>query len=134
MIQPRLEADGEVSVDMGNAVARRWSERLNVQGRHVEVTILSMGNPHAVQVVPDVASAPVTAQGPLIETHPRFPNRVNAGYMQVLDRHAHRAARLGARRGRDALVRHRRLRRGGRRHLARAARFAGEGAKRAAAR
>ena len=51
------------------------------------MTILSIGNPHAVQVVPDVASAPVTTQGPQLETHPRFPNRVNAGYMQVLDRH-----------------------------------------------
>jgi diaminopimelate epimerase len=40
-----------------------------------------------VQIVPDVASAPVTTQGPQIETHPRFPNRVNAGYLQVLDRH-----------------------------------------------
>jgi diaminopimelate epimerase len=58
-----------------------------VQGRHLDVTILSMGNPHAVQIVPDVASAPVTAQGPQIETHPRFPNRANAGYLQVLDRH-----------------------------------------------
>jgi len=87
MIQPRLEADGEVSVDMGTP-SRPVDERLNVQGRHVEVTILSMGNPHAVQVVPDVASAPVAAQGPSIETHPRFPDRVNAGYLQVLDRHS----------------------------------------------
>ena len=84
-IQPRLEADGEVSVDMGRPSAPAV-ERLNVQGRHVEVTILSIGNPHAVQVVPDVASAPVTTQGPQIEIHPRFPNRVNAGYMQVLER------------------------------------------------
>jgi diaminopimelate epimerase len=84
-IQPRLEPDGEVSVDMGKPSAP-LVERLNVQGRHLEVTILSIGNPHAVQVVPDVASAPVTAQGPQIEIHPRFPNRVNAGYMQVLDR------------------------------------------------
>jgi len=61
-------------------------ERLSVDGQAVEVTILSMGNPHAVQVVPDVAAAPVTTQGPLLETHPRFPGRVNAGYMQVLDR------------------------------------------------
>ena len=85
-IQPRLEPDGEVSVDMGRPSAP-VVERLNVQGRHVEVTILSIGNPHAVQVVPDVASAPVTTQGPQIEVHPRFPNRVNAGYLQVLDRH-----------------------------------------------
>jgi diaminopimelate epimerase len=86
-IRPRLEADGEVSVDMGRP-SKPAVEKLNVHGKHVEVTILSIGNPHAVQVVADVASAPVTAQGPMIETHPRFPNRVNAGYMQVLDRHA----------------------------------------------
>jgi diaminopimelate epimerase len=46
-----------------------------------------MGNPHAVQVVTDVASSPVGTQGPLLERHARFPNRVNAGYMQVHDRH-----------------------------------------------
>ncbi len=45
------------------------------------MSVLSMGNPHAVQVVPDVDRAPVTTQGPLIEHHPRFPQRVNAGYM-----------------------------------------------------
>jgi diaminopimelate epimerase len=85
-IRPRLEADGEVSVDMGTP-SRPVIEKLNVQGRLLDVTILSMGNPHAVQVVPDVASAPVTTQGPQIEVHPRFANRVNAGYVQVLDRH-----------------------------------------------
>jgi diaminopimelate epimerase len=87
MIQPRLEADGEVRVDMGRPSAP-VVERLNVQGRDLELTILSIGNPHAVQVVPDVASAPVMTQGPAIETHPRFPGRVNAGYLQVLERHA----------------------------------------------
>jgi diaminopimelate epimerase len=46
-----------------------------------------MGNPHAVQVVDDVDTAPVLETGPLIETHPRFPKRVNAGFMQVVDRH-----------------------------------------------
>jgi diaminopimelate epimerase len=85
-IRPRLEPDGEVTVDMGKPT-QPVQERLNVNGRHVDVSILSIGNPHAVQIVPDVASAPVTTQGPLIESHPRFPNRVNAGYMQVLDRH-----------------------------------------------
>ena len=45
-----------------------------------------MGNPHAVQVVNDVETAPVATQGPLIEHHPSFPKRVNAGYMQVVDR------------------------------------------------
>jgi len=47
-----------------------------------------MGNPHAVQVVPDAAGAQVATQGPLIERHPAFPNRVNAGFMQVLSRSA----------------------------------------------
>jgi diaminopimelate epimerase len=46
-----------------------------------------MGNPHAVQVVDDVDTAPVLETGPLVETHPRFPKRVNAGFMQVVDRH-----------------------------------------------
>ena len=87
MIEPRLEPDGEVSVDMGKPSAPAL-ERLNVQGKLVELSILSIGNPHAVQLVPDVASAPVLTQGPLVEVHPRFPNRVNAGYMQVLDRHS----------------------------------------------
>jgi diaminopimelate epimerase len=52
----------------------------------LEVSVLSMGNPHAVQVVADVDAAPVATQGPLIERHARFPARVNAGYMQVVDR------------------------------------------------
>lgn len=50
------------------------------------VAVLSMGNPHAVQLVDDVDTAPVLMQGPLIERHPAFPNRVNAGFMQVQDR------------------------------------------------
>jgi diaminopimelate epimerase len=85
-VRPRLEADGEVSVDMG-VPSKPLAEKLNVGGRTLEVMTLSIGNPHAVQFVPDVASAPVTTQGPLIETHPRFPNRVNAGYAQILERH-----------------------------------------------
>jgi diaminopimelate epimerase len=84
-IAPRLEDDGEVSVGMGPP-RFEGIEKLAVDGRTVEVAILSMGNPHAVQVVADVAAAPVTVQGPLLEKHPRFPNRVNAGYMQVLAR------------------------------------------------
>jgi diaminopimelate epimerase len=84
-IAPRLEDDGEVSVDMG-APRFEGIERLSVGGESVEVAILSMGNPHAVQVVRDAAAAPVATQGPLLERHERFPARVNAGYMQVLDR------------------------------------------------
>jgi diaminopimelate epimerase len=87
-IVPRLEDDGEVSVNMGApAVSEPLVEKVALKGESVPVAILSMGNPHAVQVVPDVTAAPVTTQGPQLEHHPRFPNRVNAGYMQVLDRH-----------------------------------------------
>jgi diaminopimelate epimerase len=100
VIAPRLEADGQVSVGMGaprfdphdvpfdarglEPAGKRWP--LEVDGKIVEVAVLSMGNPHAVQVVDDVDAAPVTTQGPLIERHPRFPRRANAGYMQVVDR------------------------------------------------
>ena len=61
---------------------------LEVDGARAELAILSMGNPHAVQLVPDVEAAPVATQGPILERHKRFPQRVNAGYMQVVDRHA----------------------------------------------
>jgi len=84
-IVPRLEGDGEVSVDMG-APAPPTIETLEIDGARVELSILSMGNPHAVQIVKDVNAAPVTSQGPKLEHHPRFPNRVNAGYMQIVDR------------------------------------------------
>jgi diaminopimelate epimerase len=97
LIVPRLEGDGQVTVDMGvprvaaadvpfedgeGAVV----EALDVDGVPVRISALSMGNPHAVQVVADVDLAPVTTQGLRIEHHPRFPQRVNAGYMQVVDR------------------------------------------------
>jgi diaminopimelate epimerase len=62
-------------------------EKISVEGKPLDVAVLSMGNPHAVQLVADVEEAPVTTQGPRLEHHPRFPGRVNAGYMQVLDRH-----------------------------------------------
>ena len=99
LIRPRLEDDGEVSVDMGAPVfeAARvpfladrpgMLQTIEVAGRALEVAVLSMGNPHAVQVVADVEAAPVLAEGPLIERHARFPQRVNAGYMQVLARDA----------------------------------------------
>jgi diaminopimelate epimerase len=89
MIAPRLEDDGEVSVDMGAPrLESPLVQPLEVNGARVELAILSMGNPHAVQLVTDVEAAPVATQGPLLERHRRFPQRVNAGYMQVLDRHA----------------------------------------------
>ena len=97
IIAPRLEADGQVTVNMGRPVfePRRIPflsasdapvQALELGARSVLITALSMGNPHAVQVVGDVDSAPVAAEGPLIEAHARFPQRANAGFMQVLDR------------------------------------------------
>jgi diaminopimelate epimerase len=87
VIAPRLEADGEVSVDMGPpVVSSPLVEELSLEDEKVQFTAISMGNPHAVQVVADVERAPVTTQGPKLEHHARFPNRVNAGYLQVLDR------------------------------------------------
>ena len=88
VIAPRLEDDGEVSVDMGPPRIESLSEVLEAAGEKIEVAILSMGNPHAVQIVPDVGKAPVRTQGRMIEQHPRFPDRVNAGYMQVSHRNA----------------------------------------------
>ena len=97
VIEPRLEADGQVTVNMGvpvfeparipfDAPAQALLYDLQVDKKSIKINVLSMGNPHAVQVVPDVMKAPVTTEGPLIEAHPRFPRRVNAGYMQVVDR------------------------------------------------
>ncbi len=97
VIAPKLEDSGEVTVDMGpprfnprevpfEAGEEKLVYPITVGGATVEVSVLSMGNPHAVQVVEDVESAPVTTQGPLIEHHPAFPRRVNAGYMQALSR------------------------------------------------
>jgi diaminopimelate epimerase len=97
LIHPKLEADGNVTVDMGVPRFRPDDvpfiggtgtivEPLEADGATLEISALSMGNPHAVQLVRDVDAAPVTSQGPRIEHHPRFPARVNAGYMQVVDR------------------------------------------------
>lgn len=61
---------------------------LDVAGRSVRIAAVSMGNPHAVQQVNDVDTAPVAELGPLIEAHVRFPQRVNAGFMQIVDQHS----------------------------------------------
>ena len=99
LIAPRLEGDGSVAVDMG--IPRFLPAEipfihdedvviysLDVADESLEISVVSMGNPHAVQVVASVDSAPVGEHGPLIERHERFPQRVNAGFMQVVDRHA----------------------------------------------
>lgn len=97
LIEPRLESDGRVTVNMGaprfepadipfDAPTRQPVYELEAGGSKIIISALSMGNPHAVQVVDDADAAPVQSQGPLIERHSRFPQRVNAGYMQVIDR------------------------------------------------
>jgi len=108
VIAPSLEEDGSITVDMGAPVLEAaqvpfdaeglqgqpegretlWPLMLELAGQReaVQVSVVSMGNPHAVQVVADVDTAPVELLGPLIEHHPRFPKRVNAGFMQLLDR------------------------------------------------
>ncbi|WP_426173007.1 diaminopimelate epimerase [Massilia sp. TWR1-2-2] len=108
IIAPRLEADGSITVDMGAprlapaavpfdadglaGVAQGddtlWPLSIAQPGgsQTLLFSVVSMGNPHAVQVVDDVDQAPVAQTGPLIEHHRRFPQRVNAGFMQVVDR------------------------------------------------
>ncbi|TSE24852.1 Diaminopimelate epimerase [Tepidimonas sediminis] len=102
----QLQDDGRVTVDMGAPVFepaavpfdpaglqpeplgdwQRWPLPLPGVAEPPRVAVLSMGNPHAVLRVDDVETAPVAAWGPAIEQHPRFPRRVNAGFLQVVDR------------------------------------------------
>jgi len=103
-IEPRLEDDGTVTVDMGApdldpracafdtgglsprvvGTAHLWP--LLLDGQQVSVAVVSMGNPHAVQLVDDIERAPVQRLGPLLEGHARFALGVNAGFLQILDR------------------------------------------------
>jgi diaminopimelate epimerase len=104
LIEPRLEDDGSVSVDMGPpdfhpdaagfnpaglvprqvGGAQLWP--LVMGGHEAAVVVVSMGNPHAVQFVADVDAAPVATLGPLLENDPRFAQGVNAGFVQIIDR------------------------------------------------
>ena len=97
VIEPHIEADGLIRVNMGaprfapseipfEADVEALKYPLNIQGMLLTIGALSMGNPHAVQLVRDVDQAPVHDDGLLIENHERFPQRVNAGFMQVLTR------------------------------------------------
>ena len=86
-VRARIRDDGLVSVDMGIPVfAEPLSFSLNIAGKDVEMSAVSMGNPHVVLHVPEVKSAPVEQFGPSIERHPRFPNRTNVGFMQIVGR------------------------------------------------
>jgi diaminopimelate epimerase len=102
VIVPRLESDGQVTVNMGvpefepakipfDVRERALTYMLDVAGESLEISALSMGNPHAVLVVTDITAAPVASLGPRIERHPLFPQGVNAGFVQVID---HTRARL----------------------------------------
>ena len=108
VIAPEIHANGRVTVDMGApqldpakvpfvteglqpemlGSSRKWPLVLEDQSQVATVWIapVSMGNPHAVQIVSDVNTAPVETHGPLIESHKRFPQRVNAGFMQITSR------------------------------------------------
>ena len=90
------DVDGQITVNMGiprlepaeipfGAPARATHYPLEVGGQSLQIAALSMGNPHAVLRVDDIDTAPVNKLGPLIERHPRFPQRVNAGFMQIVD-------------------------------------------------
>jgi diaminopimelate epimerase len=101
-VRAHVRDDGLVSLDMGvpnfdpgklpmldaggSRLIEASSYSLNVDGADVEIGAVSMGNPHAVLQVPDVKTAPVEQFGPGIENHPRFPNRTNVGFMQIVGR------------------------------------------------
>lgn len=98
IISLKLQDDGQVTVNMGaprflpaqipfEASAQQTLYPLELAQAKIQISALSMGNPHAVTVVNDVNTAPVAEYGPQIESHSRFPQRVNAGFMQVLNPH-----------------------------------------------
>ncbi|MEJ6007434.1 diaminopimelate epimerase [Paucibacter sp. AS339] len=102
LLELHLREDGRVSVDMGAPVFEHARLPFDSQGltprrlgdfelwplaeADCEVAVLSMGNPHAVQLVADVDTAPVASRGPLVEAHQRFARKVNAGFMQIVSR------------------------------------------------
>lgn len=98
LIYPELMPDGQVRVDMGPPrfepevipfVADELSNTYMLtlpSGAQIEISALSMGNPHAVVLVENTSAAPVAEWGPQIETHQRFPDRVNVGFMELVDR------------------------------------------------
>ena len=97
LIELQLLDDGRVRVDMGrprfdpaeiplDAPTEQDRYRLEIDGESIEFGAVSMGNPHAVLQVEDVDRAAVGKLGPLIESHPLFPQRVNVGFLQIVDR------------------------------------------------
>ncbi len=97
LIELRIQDDGQVTVDMGmphfepaeipfDAPRRAPHYAIDVNGSSVDIGAVSMGNPHAVLQVPHVDNGHLEDLGPWIECHPRFPRRVNVGFMEVVDR------------------------------------------------
>ncbi|MDA8416948.1 MAG: diaminopimelate epimerase [Betaproteobacteria bacterium] len=97
ILEPELLDAGQVRVNMGSpifdadhipfhATHNGLVHSLMIGDQQRSIAVLSMGNPHAVQLVSDVEQAPVGTEGPLLEAHPDFPERVNAGFMEVVDR------------------------------------------------
>lgn len=93
-----VRPDGQVTVNMGvprlkpsevpfQADTAAVTYPLTVAGQNLEISVVSMGNPHCVTLVEDVDTYPVAELGPALESHPRFPQRVNAGFLQVVDPH-----------------------------------------------
>jgi len=97
LIKPKLENDGEVSVDMGvplfspkdiplNVDQQQNTYRLTLKDRAMEFGSVSMGNPHAIFFTENLENAPVAEWGPLLENHPTFPERANISFVQVSSR------------------------------------------------
>lgn len=98
IISLKLEDNGEVTVNMGPpnfnpealpflAAKQQLQYTLALKEVSLEISAVSMGNPHAVVLVDHIETAPVSELGPQIESHPSFPQRVNAGFMQVINPH-----------------------------------------------
>ncbi|WP_145152000.1 diaminopimelate epimerase [Pseudomonas oryzihabitans] len=96
IIELLLKGDGQVRVDMGAprlqaaeipfiAETETLSHAVQIEGETVELAVVSMGNPHGVLRVADVDQAPVLTLGPKLECHPRFPQKANIGFLQVID-------------------------------------------------
>lgn len=94
----QLQADGQVTVNMGapifeparipfNAAYQQEQYTLQLQSEIITISAVSMGNPHAVTLVDDVQTANIAQLGPQIELHKDFPQRVNAGFMQIVNAH-----------------------------------------------
>jgi diaminopimelate epimerase len=97
VITPTLTQDGLVTVNMGIPrfqpteipfIAETTASYypIDILGNTRQISVVSMGNPHAVQIVSDIIQAPVATEGAATEQHSRFPQRVNAGFMQIMQR------------------------------------------------